>query len=359
VAEAMHPKWGGVAEGVYQQSIELMRRGHHVEALSCEEDEVPRLSDAGITHHRFEPESRSWRKSAHTEAWVVAHVKNFDAVILNGLWMHPIWAAGKAARDAGVPYWVMTHGMLDPWFLRGIKKKLVKRAYWALYEGKTFRGSRGVLFTTQAEQELAGANYPLAGLSQHVVGYGIEDPAPSKALDDGDPQRLLFMSRIHPKKGLEMLFEAMRTSPGVSVQIAGTGEPDYEADLKQNASDLGDRVAWLGFTSGEAKDRALRECGAMILPSHQENFGVIVVEALAYGRPVLTTDKVNIWREIEADGAGLVGPDTPEGVKQVLSQWTSLPAEKRELMGRAARCSFESRFTISAHVDRLLEVVGQ
>ena len=154
-----------------------------------------------------------------------------------------------------------------------------------------------------------------------------------------------------------MLFEAMRRHPELRVEIAGTGDADYEATLRQESQDLGDRVTWRGFTSGAAKDTALRECGAMVLPSHQENFGVIVVEALAYGRPVLTTDKVNIWREIEADGAGFVGPDTTEGIDQILSSWKSLSSDQSRAMSAAARASFEKRFTIASHVDRLLEVM--
>lgn len=358
VAEALHPKWGGVAEGVYQQSVELMKRGHHVEALSCEVDDVPRLQEAGIPHHRFNPSSLKWRKSEKTTQWLSNNIGHFDKVILNGLWMHPLWAAGLAARRANVPYWVMTHGMLDPWFLRGMKKRAVKRVYWALYEGKTFAGARGILFTTMAEQDLAAANYPLESCQMHVVGYGIQDPCPNPIALKGNETDLLFMSRLHPKKGLELLFEAMTDRTDAKVKIAGTGDDAYVDALKASAANLHDRVEWLGFTSGSAKDAALRDCGAMILPSHQENFGVIVVESLAYGRPVLTTNKVNIWKELESDGAGLVCEDNSASIGAQLRAWLEMPVEERRRMSERARTSFESRYRIESHVDRLLEVLG-
>ncbi len=356
VAEALHPKWGGIAEGVFQQSVELQKRGINVEVLSCEIDDVPRFAEQNIPHHRFHPVGLKWRKNPETSQWLDKNIKRFDAVILNGLWMHPIFAAGQAARKHAVPYWIMTHGMLDPWFLRTLTGRLKKRIYWTLFEKHNFAGCKAILFTTEAEQQLARSNYPLQNIRSQVVGYGIQDPK-TGPVPPGRPEELLFMSRIHPKKGLEMLFEAMGSIPEIRVKIAGTGDPAYESQLKTLAQHLGDRVTWLGFTSGSQKQQAFEDCGAMILPSHQENFGVVVVESLALHKPVLITDKVNIWNEVINDNAGLVSKDTTSSIITMLRSWLDLTPDDRLRMAENARQSFEKRFTISAHVDQLLSAL--
>ena len=110
----------------------------------------------------------------------------------------------------------------------------------------------------------------------------------------------------------------------------------------------------LDMLEGDAKWGAFHACEAFLLPSHQENFGIAVVEALACGKPVLISDQVNIWREIEADGAALVAPDTLDGTQSLLRRWLALPDAARAAMGQAARRCFETRFEIGRAAERLL-----
>ena len=107
--------------------------------------------------------------------------------------------------------------------------------------------------------------------------------------------------------------------------------------------------------TGDPKWGALRAAEAFILPSHQENFGLAVVEALACGKPVLISSRVNIWREVEADRAGLVGEDTLEGTAKLFNDWRALPPHERASTGRRARGSFESRFQIDRVTATLVE----
>jgi glycosyltransferase involved in cell wall biosynthesis len=113
----------------------------------------------------------------------------------------------------------------------------------------------------------------------------------------------------------------------------------------------------LDMLEGDAKWGAFHACEAFVLPSHQENFGIAVVEALACGKPVLISDQVNIWREIEADGAALVAPDTLQGTESLLQRWLALPDEARAAMSRDARRCFESKFEIGRAAERLLGIV--
>jgi glycosyltransferase involved in cell wall biosynthesis len=131
--------------------------------------------------------------------------------------------------------------------------------------------------------------------------------------------------------------------------------------LKEMARELGvsDRISWPGILRDEAKWGAFYCAEAFVLPSHQENFGIAVAEALACGVPALVSDKVNIWREIKSSGAGLIAPDTVAGTTHMLREWLSLTAEERQLMGQRARELFRSRFTVDAMAVSLLDVIMQ
>ena len=111
--------------------------------------------------------------------------------------------------------------------------------------------------------------------------------------------------------------------------------------------------------SGAAKAGALRAAAAFVLPSHQENFGIAVAEALAAGTPVLVSDQVAIWREILADGAGMVAPATAADTATMLSRFCALPVRQRSVMGRRARHCFATRFRIEAAADHLLQLIDQ
>ena len=141
---------------------------------------------------------------------------------------------------------------------------------------------------------------------------------------------LLFLARIHAKKGCDLLIEAFAkiapAVPDVDLVIAGPDQGGLQAKLQRQADEAGiaDRIHWAGMIDGDVKWGALRICNAFVLPSHSENFGIAVVESLAVGRPVLISNQVNIWPEIEADGAGLVEDDTPEGTERLLRHWFAL-----------------------------------
>jgi glycosyltransferase involved in cell wall biosynthesis len=134
--------------------------------------------------------------------------------------------------------------------------------------------------------------------------------------------------------------------------IAGPDQEGLQAKLEAMARDLGiaTRVHWPGLIGGDLKWGALRAAEAFVLPSHQENFGIAVAESLAAGRPVLISNEVNIWREIQADGVGLVEPDTLEGTEKLLQGWLALSEAERAAM--ASRCydAFRRRYLMKETV---------
>jgi glycosyltransferase involved in cell wall biosynthesis len=170
---------------------------------------------------------------------------------------------------------------------------------------------------------------------------------------------VLFMGRIHPKKGCDLLIEAfakvLGTQPDWHLVIAGPDKVGWREKLEDRAAQLGlgPRLTWTGMLGGTIKWGALRAAEIFVLPSHQENFGIAVAEALAVSVPVLISNKVNIWREIECDRAGIVSEDTLEGTCKLLQSYEEMSCEKKQAMRRAATLSFEKRFEIKKAAQTL------
>ncbi len=361
VAEAVHPSWGGIAEGIYQQGFELKKLGISSDVLSADVEEVSRINDFGGMHYWFPPKVKAWGWSPEIQKWLSQNIIRYDLVVLNGLWQGPLWEAGRACRKARVPYVVMPHGMLDPYFLGSSKQKLIKRLYWNIAEGPNIKGSKGLLFTAEAEEQKARDAYPLNGVKSWQVGYGIADPnRTSTQQGESSEIKLLFMSRVHPKKGLEITLSALAEGPqNISIDICGSGDSDYVEKLKVQFANLGERVRWRGFTSGEDKWKMIEQCDAMILTSHQENFGVIVAEAMSLSRPVLISKEVNIWKEVEGDGAGFSCESSKESAKRMIDKFAKLTYAERLEMGARARTSFLNRFTIQNSVAKFARALKE
>ena len=249
------------------------------------------------------------------------------------------------ARSAGVPYAVTLHGMLDHWSVeQGRLKKLKKLLYLKLRAERMLRLAASVHCTAEAEREQASER--VSGLRTHVLPCltRVEwmlaiprRPAPPPGGVPPGPMRLLFLSRLHPKKRPEVLIEALRWLPMVEATLAGPAEPKYAARLRTRAAAAGvaGRIDWPGIIAGEAKLSAYREADVFVLPTQQENFGIVLIEAMAAGLPVVTTKGVDLWKELEAAGALIVKPD-PEAVAAAIRILMQDPAAavERGLQGR-------------------------
>jgi glycosyltransferase involved in cell wall biosynthesis len=174
---------------------------------------------------------------------------------------------------------------------------------------------------------------------------------------------LLFLSRIHEKKGCDLLIAAFakvaQKDAALHLVLAGPCHSNLIDTLKTQAQQLGvaGLITWPGMLQGDMKWGAFYASEAFVLPSHQENFGIAVAEALCCGLPVLISDKVNIWREIQEDGAGIINRDTLKGTEETLLQWLAMDASNRQKMARQAKQTFEQRFTVEAMASSLIEVI--
>jgi glycosyltransferase involved in cell wall biosynthesis len=271
--------------------------------------------------------------------------------------------------------------MLDPWFKRTYPLKHLKKwIYWPWGEYRVLRDAARVLFTCEEERRLARESFSnFYRAREAVVGLGLRDPASGAGTMRDEFFRrqpelagkriVLYLGRLHPKKGLEMLLPAFGKWCGaegnlrlvIAGSVAGPGVgPEYLDVLKRCAekSCPPQSVHFCGLLLGDEKRELLAASEVFVLPSHQENFGMAVAEALSFSVPVLITNKVNVWREIEDDGAGLVEPDTGDGIGRLLQRWLTLPEEEKIQMRKLARTCFEQRFDVRKVGATLVKILA-
>lgn len=375
VLSSVNPRGGGPLEGVRQRGLRLRELGHCVEIATLDDPNQEFVRDFPLTVHALGPPRGSYRYSGKLVPWLRVHAREYDAVVVNGMWQYHSFGAWRALQKMGVPYFVFTHGMLDPWFKHTYPLKHLKKwLYWPWADYRVLRDARAVLFTSEEERLQARHTFWLYRAREHVVAYGTTAPPDNAAeLREHFLARhpllrgrrvVLFLSRIHEKKGCDLLiraFAAVAADPALQLVIAGPDQTGWVARLQNLARELGvaQRITWPGMLREELKWGAFYCAEVFVLPSHQENFGIAVAEALGCGIPVLISDKVNIWREVRSHGGGLVGPDTLQGTEQLLREWLSLSAAQQRAMGECARDLFRRRFTVDAMAAGLLDVVAR
>ncbi len=374
IIPSVNPQGGGPMEGVRQRGLRLRELGHSVEVLTLDDPQAAFVNSFPLPVHAMGPGKGSYQYSAKLQPWLLAHARSYDAIVVNGIWQYHSFGAWRALARMGVPYFVFTHGMLDPWFKRSYPLKHLKKwLYWPWGDYRVLRDAQAVLFTSEDERVLARQSFWLYRAREAVVSYGTKSPPTHAAQlraqflaahpDLQGKRVLLFLSRIQEKKGCDLLIEAFAKvadqDPTLHLLMAGPDQTGWVAELKALAQARGvaNRISWPGMLQGDMKWGAFYSAEAFVLPSHQENFGIAVAEAMGCGLPVLISDKVNIWREIQADGAGIVNSDTVEGTVQTLKQWLGMKPDAQQAMGLQAKRSFEARFTVDAMAASLLAIV--
>jgi glycosyltransferase involved in cell wall biosynthesis len=373
VVRSLNSSLGGVAEGILRMTPVLEEYG--IKSTLATLDMPGDLSLCDVVD--FVPLGPCFGKYGFSLSFtrrLAALAKCNDIVIIEGLWQFHSFATWRALRGTGIPYVVYPHGMLDPWFKRTYPLKHLKKwAYWPWADYRVLRDATAVLFTTEQERLLARQSFWLYEAKEVVVGYGTSaPPADAKgqraAFLDRFPhlrgQRiLLFLSRIHPKKGVDLLIEAFAavasTDPRLRLMIAGPDQVGWQAQLQQRAASLGiaDRITWPGMLSGDLKWGAFRCAELFCLPSHQENFGIVVAEALACGLPVAIAEPVNIATDVAQAGAGIVHADTAAATTAALQQSLATTPAARAEMGARGRKLFAERFDFASVAKNLIPVL--
>ena len=373
IIRSVDPRGGGPIEGIIQQNYSMGSTSVR-EIVSLDPPDAPFLGAVPATVHALgvtpyanlgKSKIAGFGYSPQFVPWLKSNIDAYDCAIVNGLWNYSAVGSSRVLPGGRVPYFVFSHGMMDPWFRKAYPiKHHLKQASWLLFEGRLAAGAEAVLFTTAEERRLAAGEFRGHIYNADVVRYGTaaatkDDGRQRAAFERACPTvagrpYLLFLSRIHPKKGCDLLVKAFGQvadeAPDLHLVIAGPDETGWEDELKDLAASAGvtHRIHWPGMLTGDAKWGAFRGAEAFILPSHQENFGIVVAESLACGTPVLLSDKVNTWREVVDGQAGYVTPDDEVGTVRLIRTWLQTPSPARAQMRCNAERVFEASFEIGA-----------
>jgi glycosyltransferase involved in cell wall biosynthesis len=362
VLRSLDPAQGGPAELVRQLCAAHAAMGGSSEVATFDPPGAPYLANWPVPVHAFDGHARYGWTAAYPK-WLRAQAERFAAVLVHGLWQWQGAGTRRGLQGTGARYFVFPHGMLDSWFRTAFPWRHARKAcYWALVENRVVRDAAGVIFTAEDERSRGRDTFqPWAAKQELIVSLGTTPPPrPADELREiflgrfpalRGERLLLFLGRLHAKKGTDLLIEAFRrVAPPLHLVFAGPCEDARLGnDLRERAKGL--RVTFAGPLYGDEKWAALAAAEVFALPSHQENFGIAVAEALASGTPVLLSQRVNIWREIVADGAGFAEPDDLDGTVRLLERWLGADAAAMRL---AAQGCFAARFDIRRTAENLL-----
>lgn len=374
VVSSVDPVLGGVSESILRRGERIVELGHKVEVVSLDAPDAEFIASYPLPLHALGPGRSRWCYAPALTHWLRENCRRFDCVIVEGIWQYHAHATRIALKGTGVPYMVFPHGMLDPWFKSEYPLKHLKKwLFWPWAEYRVLRDAAAVLFTCEEERRLARQSFWLYRANEQVVPFGTAAPPPItvEVLDSfystfpklKGKRFLLYLSRLHPKKGCDLLISAFgriaNDYPDLQLLMAGPGDPDYVELLKVFASTNGvaARTHWPGMIKGNVKWGAIEACDAFVLPSHQENFGIAVVEAIACGKAALISNKVNIHQEISAGKAGYVDEDSLEGIERVLLRWLNTSEHDKKAMSSNGRKTFTKYFSIDSMAQGLISTI--
>jgi glycosyltransferase involved in cell wall biosynthesis len=373
VIRSIDPAHGGPSEAVRNLGLANTRAGHVVEVATLDSRGASFIADFPLPLHCFGPAISKYSFSPRLVPWLRERRRDYDAVVVNGLWQFNSYAGYLALHGAETPYYIYPHGMLDPWFKRAHPLKHLKKSiYWNLIQHRVVAGARAVFFTCEQERILARETFHPYRCREMVVNYGTSTPKLSPAQREVFLEKfpetkgkrcLLFLGRIHEKKGCDLLIRAFgntRPESDFHLIIAGPGDDLLVRRLRKIAEEfeIGNRITWTGMIGGDLKWGAFQVADAFILPSHQENFGIAVAEALGCGAPVLISNRVNIWREIEEAGAGLVENDDQAGTDNLIRRWIGLGPSEVQRMREAAIPTFDARFQVQQAAHSMIAAIS-
>jgi len=278
----------------------------------------------------------------------------------NGLWQFPVHTMAKVARKKNIPYIISPHGMLEPWALNAgqLRKKM---ALW-FYQEKDLALAACIHATASKEAKnilSLGFKNPIA-----VIPNGIdlsEFPFPEKKQEKAK-STVLFLSRIHPSKGIELLIKAWEFLPvslrnDWQIKIAGNGETEYIASLQQiiNSKRLENEIYIVGPQFNMDKLKLYHEADLFVLPSYSENFGIVVAEALACCIPVITT-KATPWEELNTYNAGWWIEIGADSLASTMLQAIQMDNAKRKQMGQNGRQLIAENYSIELVTLKMVEL---
>lgn len=383
VISSMHPSNGGPCQGIRNAIPYFQKTGITTEVV-CMDDEN---SDYSITDnfiiYKVGNGKTSYQHQPELLKWLKNNILNYDFVIVHGLWQYHNYAVQKTIKlqkqqNLKTPkVIIMPHGMLDPYFQKATDRKwkaLRNELVWTLIEKNCINQADAVFYTCEEEMRLAATTFKSYSPKKTFnVGYGIQKPPENKESLKEDfykmypeiknKKYLLFLSRIHEKKGVDLLINAynelfQKNKDLPDLVIAGPTASEYAQQMIVLASS-NPKIHFSGMLTGNAKWGAFYNCEAYLLPSHQENFGIAIVEAMACKKPVLITNNVNIWSEIYEGGGGwIINLEEKNALKNTLLEIINQSEVELRDKGVNAFKTYQNKFHIETCAKKFIETLN-
>lgn len=367
-------RYGGTIVSVHGLCRALAQRGHEVHVFTTSVDgerdsAVPHETPVGVdgvtVWYFRSPRLRRLYWAPRMRRMLRDRVREFDVVHTHAIYLWPLWTAARLAQQAGVPYVVSPRGMLEKQLIEQ-KSALWKAGLIGFIEKRTLERAAAVHMTSAREAaEAAAFGFQLPAV--RVIPNGVSfDPPGGPRVSEGiraiaQEPFVLFLGRVNWKKGLDRLIGAMPYVPGLRLVIAGNDEEEYTLtldDLSRRAG-VADRVIFTGPLHGNDKAALLASASVLALPSYSENFGNVVVEAMAAGCPVVVTREVGISDAVEQIGAGVVADGSPAALGGAIAALVS-DEPRRQEMGARGRAAALERFSwpaVAAQMEQLYQSV--
>ena len=339
---------GGTAEYMRLLGSELK---NHIEIIIATGITPNPIEIPGVKIKFFKTSPLRWF-SMLKEFQIFLHNEKPDIVHVNGIWSPQNWGFQKAAIKLGIKVILSPHGMLEPWIMANNPRK--KKLGLFLYQRKAIESAVCLHATAKMEEgtiKVLGFKNPI-----YIIPNGIDLSDVIAIKENYGTRKMVFLSRLHPKKGVELLLEAWRNSntAGWTLEIAGNGDENYIEKLIQSAKDL-KNVNFVGAIYGESKWEFLRSADVMVLPTHSENFGIVVAEALAVGVPVITTQGTP-WEDLERFKCGWWIELSVANLEKAIVKIMNTTTEDLETMGKNGQKLVGEKYEIKVVAKEILNL---
>ncbi len=376
IISSMDPSTGGPPMGISYVNEALKGIGIDTTIVCLDDPNAEFIQKSALNLIALGKSKGPWQFNAALGQWLNINLKNYDVSIVHGLWLYTSFSSIRAFKkliraNSEIQYkiFLMPHGMLDPYFQnwahRGIKP-LRNFLYWHFIEKYNVKNYSGLFFTSELELNLARDTFNgYKPQNEYMVGYGLKIPAIDKVknIPKLKEDYFLFLGRIHPKKGIEILLNAYEKIIAEnqiilpSLLIAGPGwNSKYGEDLKKKILSnvhLKNKIILKDALTGTEKWQYLKQAKALILYSYQENFGLVVAESLGMATPVIVSKAVNIYELIDNYMAGFSGELNLNELVNILRNFQSLSLNEYVQMKENARKLYDNQFEPNTYSQRL------
>lgn len=372
IIPTLDSNYGGPVKTTIDTSILLQKKGMKVDILTCDDEKKIFFKSNKIKIINKGPSLLGmYCFNIKLFLWLKKNEKNYDTFIVHGVWTFLTLMARLLIKKK---YYIYLHGQLDPFFSENFIKKIKKQFYWFLFERTNLLNAKSILLTSKGEyKSLKKTFVNTKNLKKKVIQYGITKTSHNKKNLSvkfynkfkklKGKNFYLFLGRYHEKKGCEIIIESIRKLKDNFKDMVLMAGPltnsNYENKIIKliKKYKLEKKIIISNALYADLKWGALQESKAMLLPSHGENFGVSLVESLSCGKPVLTTNKVNISHDITKHKAGYISNNNINSFYNIFKKFIFLDKKSiNRMSNNAVRC-FDSNFNLKSNKNSLFNLI--